>query len=56
MFDQDNLRALSTLLLFIAFLGVSINVFRRSRKAFYEEAAQLPFVESESSVKEGGDE
>ncbi|MFK8021381.1 MAG: cbb3-type cytochrome oxidase subunit 3 [Pseudomonadales bacterium] len=66
--DINLLRALSTVLLFIAFIAICIVVFSRKRKSYYEDAAMLPFGEegasrrqvdsgresSESSVKESG--
>ena len=55
MIDQNDLRSLSTLLLFIAFIGVCISVHRKSRKGFYDEAAQLPFVDDDD-VKGNGDD
>lgn len=45
MLDQNDLRSLSTLLLFIAFIGVCLTVYRGSRKAFYDEAAKMPFAD-----------
>lgn len=42
--DQDSLRALSTLLIFLAFVGVIINVYRK-RSSEYDEAANLPFAD-----------
>ncbi|CAA0090504.1 Uncharacterised protein [Zhongshania aliphaticivorans] len=47
--DQDNLRALATLLTFIAFIALSISVFRKNRKAYFEDAALLPFAEDDSN-------
>lgn len=44
--DQDLLRSLSTLLIFIAFVSLSINVYRKKNKPYYEEAAKLPFADS----------
>ena len=56
MIDQNDLRSLSTLMLFIAFIGVCISVYRGSRKEFYDEAANLPFVDDDADVKGRGDE
>lgn len=53
MIDQNDLRSLSTLLLFIAFIGVCISVYRKSRKGFYDEAAQLPFVDDDDVKGDG---
>ncbi|MBO6752456.1 MAG: CcoQ/FixQ family Cbb3-type cytochrome c oxidase assembly chaperone [Spongiibacter sp.] len=52
--DQNDLRSLSTLMLFIAFIGVCISVYRGSRKEFYDEAANLPFVDDDADVKGKG--
>jgi len=46
--DINLLRSLFTLLLFIGFVGICVAVFSRKRKAFYEEAAQLPFAEEDN--------
>jgi len=53
--DINLLRALITLLLFIAFVSICFMVFSRKRKAFYEEAAQLPFAESDDWQKPEGE-
>ena len=50
--DQNSLRALATLLVFIAFIGVCVYVFSKKRKSYYEEAANLPFADSKN-VSEG---
>ncbi|MEX1665457.1 cbb3-type cytochrome oxidase subunit 3 [Zhongshania arctica] len=42
--DQDSLRAISTLLIFLAFVGLTISVYRK-RNSYYDDAANLPFVE-----------
>ena len=54
--DQDSLRALATLLVFIAFIGVCIHVFSKKRKGYYEEAANLPFADSKNTSKGQQDE
>lgn len=43
--DQDSLRAISTLLVFITFISLSVSVFRKSRKSYFEDAALLPFAD-----------
>lgn len=45
---MDLLRSLSTLLIFVAFILLCIDVYRKSKKSFYDEAAMLPFKELES--------
>ena len=51
--DQDSLRALATLFIFIAFVGVCMHVFAKKRKRYYEEAANLPFADTEQANDEG---
>lgn len=43
--EQDTLRALSTLLVFGAFVSLSISVYWRGRKTYFEQAAKLPFAD-----------
>lgn len=43
--DINDLRALSTLLIFATFIAVCWLVFRKNRKSYYEEASMLPFAE-----------
>lgn len=50
--DQDSLRALATLLVFLAFIGISISVYWRGRKAYFDEAASLPFADDEPDNKQ----
>jgi len=45
--DINILRSISTLLLFIAFVGMCIWVFSAKRKKSYEDAAQLPFADED---------
>ena len=54
--DQDSLRALATLLVFIAFIGVCVHVFSKKRKSYYEEAANLPFTDDDIVSKGHKDE
>ncbi|WP_269620343.1 cbb3-type cytochrome oxidase subunit 3 [Zhongshania sp. BJYM1] len=49
--DQDSLRAIATLMVFIAFIALSFSVFRKSRKAYFEDAALLPFVADDPNGK-----
>ncbi|MBD2858214.1 CcoQ/FixQ family Cbb3-type cytochrome c oxidase assembly chaperone [Spongiibacter sp. KMU-158] len=42
--EQDSLRALSTLLIFLAFIGLTFKVYRRSSSE-YDDAANLPFAD-----------
>ncbi|MBB5187592.1 cytochrome c oxidase cbb3-type subunit 4 [Zhongshania antarctica] len=53
--DQDNLRAIATLLVFITFISLSVSVFRKSRKSYFEDAALLPFADDDISRKRKSD-
>ncbi len=44
-FDINTLRGLFTLLLMIGFVGMTVWVFSRKRKSYYERAAELPFID-----------
>jgi len=50
--DINLLRALATLLLFVAFVAICVAVFSRKRKAYYEDAAMLPFGEVGASRRQ----
>ena len=41
--DIDDLRALLTVLAFVAFVGIVVWAYSRNRKRRFDEAAQLPF-------------
>ena len=47
--DINTLRAISTLALFLAFIGICIVVYSQQRKAFYEQAAELPFADDDQA-------
>lgn len=49
--DQNDARAILTLLGFIAFLGVVIWAYSRRARPGFEEAAQLPFADDH--IEEG---
>lgn len=51
--DQDSLRALATLLVFIAFIALCIRVYSRKNKDYYDEAAQLPFADENAKALSG---
>jgi len=42
--DIDDLRALMTVVSFVAFLGIVAWAYGRGRKAAFEDAARLPFA------------
>jgi len=48
--DLTLLRSLSTLLLFVAFIGMVIWTYSKKRKKHFDEAANLPFVGDETSA------
>lgn len=50
--DINLLRALATLALFCAFIAICVVVFSRKRKAYYEEAAMLPFADDQEEDKQ----
>ncbi len=43
--DINLLRAIATLLLFIAFVAICVTVFSRKRKDYYEDASKIPLRE-----------
>lgn len=53
--DQDSLRAFATLLVFLAFIGLCFRVYSRKNKAYYEEAAQLPFADEKPESADQSD-
>ena len=52
LFDINFLRALSTLLLFVAFVTICVAVFSGKRKTYYEQAAMLPFADESEEPAE----
>jgi cytochrome c oxidase cbb3-type subunit 4 len=47
--DINDLRGLSTVLLFIAFVGLCFWAYSSRRKAEFDEAASLPFADESTS-------
>ncbi|PLW83135.1 CcoQ/FixQ family Cbb3-type cytochrome c oxidase assembly chaperone [Kineobactrum sediminis] len=45
--DINDLRGLSTILIFVSFVGLCIWVYSSKRKKSFEEAAHLPFADEE---------
>jgi cytochrome c oxidase cbb3-type subunit 4 len=45
--DINTLRALSTLLVFVAFIGVVFWAYSSKRKQAFDEAANLPFLDDD---------
>ena len=54
--DINDLRGLSTVLCLIGFAAVVYWAYGPSRKTYFEDAAQLPFDESETDREVGPDE
>ena len=50
--DINDLRGLSTLFIFIAFIGVCIWAYSSKRKSSFDEAANLPFADEEQEQQE----
>ena len=49
--DMSLIRGLSTLVLFVAFIGMVIWAYSKKRKSDFNEAANLPFVGDETSTE-----
>jgi cytochrome c oxidase cbb3-type subunit 4 len=54
-FSQGDWMALATLLAFVALWGVGVWAFSSSRKAGFEEAAQLPFADEPAGRHSGSE-
>lgn len=48
--DINDLRALSTLFLFVTFVGLCIWAYSKKRKTTFDEAANLPFADDEPAL------
>jgi cytochrome c oxidase cbb3-type subunit 4 len=51
--DLNLMRALVTVLLFAAFVGIVCWAYARRNRARFEEAARLPFVDDEPPARTG---
>ena len=54
--DINDMRGLSTLLMFVAFMGIVFWAYSKRRKNDFEEAANLPFADDEMnrrSIEQG---
>jgi cytochrome c oxidase cbb3-type subunit IV len=49
--DLSDLRTIVTTLSFIAFLGVVVWAYNSKQKARFDDAANLPFVDDDESLK-----
>ena len=47
--DIQTLRGLGTILIFVAFMGLVFWAYNSKRKSSFDEAANLPFADEESS-------
>lgn len=43
--DVNDMRALSTLIMFVAFIGIVLFALSRHRRAGFEDAARVPFLD-----------
>ncbi len=50
--DINDLRSLSTLLIFIAFTGICLWAYSAKHKAQFDEAANLPFADEPAPRRE----
>jgi len=46
--DINDFRTLSTVLVFLAFVGVTWWAYGPSRKTYFDDAAQLPFLDDDA--------
>jgi cytochrome c oxidase cbb3-type subunit IV len=46
--DINDFRTLSTVLVFLAFMGVAWWAYGPSRKKYFDDAAQLPFLDDDA--------
>lgn len=53
--DINDLRIATTLTSLVLFLGIMVWTWSQRRRAGFEEAAQLPFVESDTSLESAGE-
>ena len=53
--DVNELRSITTTFMFVVFLGIVVWAWSGRRRAAFDEAAQLPFVESEPAAQPGGE-
>ncbi len=52
--ELNDLRTIVTTLSFFAFVGVVIWAFQRNQKSRFDEAANLPFVDSDEGLRDEG--
>ena len=53
--DINDLRIVTTLTSLVLFLGIMVWTWSQRRRAGFEEAARLPFVESDEVLESAGD-
>lgn len=47
--DINDFRTLATVLVFLAFMGIAWWAYGPSRKKYFDEAAQLPFLDDDTA-------
>jgi cytochrome c oxidase cbb3-type subunit IV len=47
--DINDFRTLATVLVFLAFMGIAWWAYGPSRKKYFDQAAQLPFLEDDTA-------
>lgn len=53
--DVNDLRAVSTLIMFVAFIGIVWFALSRRHRARFEEAAQVPFLDDAPAAAPQGE-
>lgn len=53
--DINDARAATTLLSLILFIGIVVWAWSRRRRGGFDEAAQLPFVDTDAPTESAGD-
>ncbi len=51
--DINDLRAVTTVFMFLAFIGILGFALARHRRAGFDEAARVPFLDDESAAPQG---
>jgi cytochrome c oxidase cbb3-type subunit 4 len=51
--DVNDLRAVTTVFMFLAFIGIVGFALARHRRASFDEAARVPFLDDEGSAPQG---
>jgi cytochrome c oxidase cbb3-type subunit 4 len=51
--DVNDLRAVTTVFMFLAFIGIVGFALARHRRASFDEAARVPFLDDEGAAPQG---